>query len=269
MKIIGEKINATIPSVREAITGRDKGFLKNLALEQEAAGAALIDLNVGTGEGDVEEEIESMKWLVGLAGESVGCKLCVDSADPKVLEAGLEAGGERVGLLNSVKATDKNISEVLPLAARHGVPVIGLAMDDGGVPGDVEARLRAAGRILEGAEGLGMSRKDVFIDPLVMPISTDVSQGMLTLQTLRGLKERFPGAKAVLAVSNVSFGLPNRSLLNGTMALMTMLLSADALLIDPLDTRLMAQITAGETLLGGDRHCRRYTRAARGGRLAW
>jgi len=267
MLIIGEKINATIPRVREAILNHDEEFLVKLAVDQEAAGAGLVDLNVGTGEGTAEDEVRNMKWLVGLVMDKVKCGLCIDSDNPFVLEAGIEAAGERTGMVNSVKATEKNLAEVLPLVASRGLPVIGLAMDEAGIPRDSDARVRAAGRILEAAEKLGVPREKVYIDPLVMPVSTDITQGKVTLDTLRDFKATYAGARSVLAVSNVSFGLPNRALINSSLVLMAMRNDVDALLVNPMDRKLMGSVLAGDALLGRDRHCRKYARAARQGKI--
>jgi cobalamin-dependent methionine synthase I len=263
MIIVGENINATIPRVRQMILGRDEESLRGLALAQAEAGAGLIDVNVGTGEGSAKDEVDDMRWLAGLVRESSGAKLCIDSADGKVLQAGLREGGDRVGLINSVKATDENMAEVLPLAAEHGVPVIALAMDEKGIPVEAASRLRACDRIAEGAAARGIPLADIYFDPLVMPVSTDVRQGMVTLETLREIKARFPGAKTIIALSNVSFGLPRRTLVNQAMLHMAMYLGVDAALVNPLDAGLMAAIRAAEAVTGRDRYCRRYTRAMR------
>jgi 5-methyltetrahydrofolate--homocysteine methyltransferase len=263
MLIIGENINATIPRVKQMIVDHDEGSLVELAKRQAAAGAAVIDVNVGTGEGTAEDEISDMKWLVGLLLNSVDCKLCIDSADIAVLKAGIEAGGERVGMVNSVKATDANIAEVMPLAAERNLPLIALCMDESGIPKDAETRLKACEKILKSAEAHGMPAENLYFDPLVMPVSTDITQGATTLDTLRGIKENFPRAKTVLALSNVSFGLPKRTLINQAMAHMAQYIGVDALLISPLDSALMTAVKAGEVVMGRDRHCRKYSRAAR------
>jgi 5-methyltetrahydrofolate--homocysteine methyltransferase len=263
MLIIGENINATIPRVKHMIMDHDADGLVELAKRQEAAGAAIIDVNVGTGEGAAEDEAGDMKWLVGLLSDGVGCKLCIDSADPAVLKAGIEAGGERVGMVNSVKGTEENIAEVMPLAADNGLPLIALCMDESGIPKDAETRLKTCEKILKGAEAHGVPTENLYFDPLVMPVSTGITQGAATLETLRGIKENFPQAKTVLALSNISFGLPGRTLINQAMAHMAQYMGVDALLISPLDPALMTAVKAGEAVMGRDRHCRKYSRAAR------
>lgn len=263
MLIIGENINASIPRVKQMIIDHDSDSLVALAKEQEAAGAEIIDVNVGTGEGTALDEIKDMQWLVSLLSKHVGCKLCIDSADVAVLKAGIAAGGGQVGMVNSVKATDENISAVMPLAADNNLPLIALCMDESGIPEDAETRLRICDKIFEGSAVQGIPAENIYFDPLVLPVSTDISQGATTLKTLMGIKNRFPETKTVLALSNVSFGLPVRTMINQAMAHMAQFLGVDALLVNPLDPALMTAIKAGDAVLGQDRYCRRYSRAAR------
>ncbi len=263
MLIIGENINATIPRIKDLIVNHDGTALGDLAVKQEQAGANIIDVNVATGAGTAEDEINDMKWLIELVMDKVDVKLCVDSADTAVLRAGLEAGGEKIGLINSVKATEKNIAEVLPLAAESGLPVIALAMDEEGIATDSATRLKACEKVIKGAETHNVPVENIFFDPLVMPVSTDIKQGVTTLETLKGIKEEFPQAKTVLAVSNISFGLQKRTLINQALIHMAQYLSVDALLVNPLNAEFMLAIKAGETVMGRDRHCRKYSRAVR------
>jgi len=263
MIIIGENINATIPRIKDLIVNHDGPALEDLAVRQEQAGADIIDVNVATGAGTAEDEISDMKWLIELVMARVDIKLCVDSADTAVLRAGLETGGEKIGLINSLKATEKNIAEVLPLAAEYGLPVIALAMDEDGIAADSATRLRACEKVIKGAETCSVPVENIFFDPLVMPVSTDIKQGVTTLETLKGIKEEFPQARTVLAVSNISFGLQKRTLINQALIHMAQYLSVDALLVNPLNAEFMLAIKAGETVMGRDRHCRKYSRAVR------
>lgn len=263
MLIIGENINASIPKVREAILSRDGDFIRALAIRQEEAGAGLIDINVGTGEGTAQDEIESMQWAVNLVSSAVKTNLCIDSDNAVVLEAGIAAAGARAGMINSTKGSPQSLSAIMPLAQRTGLPVIGLAMDDEGIPRSAQERLVIAGRILAAARAHGVLDERVYIDPLVMPVSTDINQGAVTLETVRLIKERHPEARCVLAVSNVSFGLPRRSNINTALICMAAYLGVEAVLINPLHRTLRAAVLSSDTLLGRDRHCRKYTRAVR------
>ncbi len=263
MIIIGEKINASIPKTQEAILQKDAGFLIELAQRQERSGAKFIDVNVGTGKETASQEQETMKWLIGLLKDKLDTKLCIDSADPKVIQAGLEAAGEKAGFINSVKGVQEKIDQVFALVSKYDVPVIALAMDEEGIPKEVSKRVSVCRKIIEGAKKHNVSLDKIYFDPLVMPISTDNLSGFTTLKTLETIKKEFPECKTCLAVSNVSFGLPKRSLINRTMLSMALYLGVDALLVNPLDQALTSAIKACEVILGKDRHCRKYTRAFR------
>jgi 5-methyltetrahydrofolate--homocysteine methyltransferase len=263
MIIIGEKINATLSSVKSMILNRETKRLVELAKKQAESGANFIDVNVGTGVGSLEDEIESIQWAVKSIQEQVDTPLCIDSADPKVMETGLKILDNKPAMINSAKAEKANLEAVVPLAAEHDSFLIALAMDESGIPTTVDGRLRCCDTILGVCEKYGVSIQNLYIDPLVMPISTDIKSGMVTLNTLTAIKENFPGAKTVTGLSNVSYGLPQRSRLNVAYLHMCILAGLDAAIIDPLDKQLMDAIKTGEVLVGKDRHCRRYMRASR------
>jgi 5-methyltetrahydrofolate corrinoid/iron sulfur protein methyltransferase len=260
MITIAEKINATIPATRRIIEERDAAALLDLAERQAAAGADYIDVNVGTGHGSGADEIAAMAWAVSTIQEKVATPLCIDSADAAVLEAGLAARQGRPALINSTKATVENLAAVAPLAARFKLPLVGLAMDKTGIPPSAEARLAACWSIAEYCAELGIPEENLFFDPLVVPVSTDIRQGQVTLETIRAIKGALPKAKTVLAVSNISFGLPQRKRLNGAFIQMAVAAGLDGGILNVLDHDLMGAIRAAEVLVGKDRHCRRYTR---------
>jgi len=263
MIIIGEKINATLPSVKSIILNRETKGLVDLAKEQADAGANFIDVNVGTGVGSLEDEIESIKWAVESIQKEVETPLCIDSADPKVIETGLKLLDKKSSMINSVKAEKYNLEALVPLAAEHDSLLIALAMDESGIPKTAEGRLRCCETILSVCESYGVSIQNVYIDPLVMPISTDINSGMVTLKTLTAIKKKFPGARTVTGLSNVSYGLPERYRLNIAYLHMCIFAGLDAAIVNPLDEALMAAVKTGEVLAGKDRHCRRYMRAFR------
>jgi 5-methyltetrahydrofolate--homocysteine methyltransferase len=263
MIIIGEKINATLPSVKSIILNRETKSLIDLARKQAESGANFIDVNVGTGVGSLEDEIESIQWAVEGIQEQVDTPLCIDSADPKVMETGLKLLVKKPAMINSAKAEKSHLDAIVPLAAEHDSFLIALAMDESGIPKTVEGRLRCCDTILGACEKYGVSIQNLYIDPLVMPISTDINSGMVTLKTLTAIKEKFPGVKTVTGLSNVSYGLPERGRLNVAYLHMCISSGLNAAIIDPLDQALMAAVKTGEVLAGKDRHCRRYMRAFR------
>lgn len=263
MLIIGEKINATRASIKTIIQSRDEAGLLDLARKQAAAGAGYIDVNVGTGVGTLEDEIDSMRWAVDVIQREIDTPLCIDSADPAVLESGLQTRDGRPSMINSTKAEKEGLKKVVPLASKYDALLVGLTMDETGIPKTAEDRLRAGEKIADACGEFGVPLKNVYFDTLVMPISTDVKQGLITLDTIKKIKQRFPEAKTVLGLSNISYGLPQRSRVNSAFMEMAIYAGLDGAIIDPMDEALMAAVKAGEVLVGRDRHCRKYMRAFR------
>lgn len=263
MIIIGEKINASLSEIRTVVEKRDEIGLLEQARMQAAAGADFIDVNVGTGMGTPDDEILSMQWAIETIQDQIETPICVDSADPEVLEAGLRARHGRQTLINSTKAEREHLGQVVPLAREYKSLLVGLAMDESGIPKTVEERLMACEKIASACESHDVSLEDVYFDPLVLPVSTDVTQALVTLNTLSEIKSRFPGAKTAMGLSNVSYGLPERSRLNRAFLHMAIYAGLDAAIMDPLDEGLMLSVKTGEALTGKDRFCRRYTRVFR------
>jgi cobalamin-dependent methionine synthase I len=264
MLIIGEKINASLGRVKTIMESRDAPGLLEFAREQTSAGADYIDVNVGTGLGSQEDEVEAMTWAVETIVNELDTPICIDSADPTVLEAGLKAKGDRTALVNSAKAEQGSLQDVVALAKRFEAPLVGLAMDEKGIPRTAEERLNACKQIAAVCESASFPMEMVYFDPLALPISTDINQGLVTLETIRQIKEKFPGAKMVLGLSNISFGLPERGRMNCAFLQMAALAGLDAAIADPLDRELMLAVKTANVLLGRDRHCRKYMRAFRG-----
>jgi 5-methyltetrahydrofolate corrinoid/iron sulfur protein methyltransferase len=263
MIVIGEKINATRSVVRKIIEQRRADQLVDLAQKQAAAGAAYIDVNVGTGRGTQLDEVEAMQWAVGTLNTAVDKPLCIDSADPVVMEAGLEAMAQRPAMINSIKADTKYLKSVLPLVARFKAPVVALAMDGKGIPKSVEGRIDACRMIATVCRDFEVPIESVFFDPLVLPVSTDARQGKVTLDTLAAIKQTFPGARTTLGLSNISFGLPGRVLVNAAFLQMAIYAGLDAVIMDPLNEGMMQAARTGDALMGKDRHFRKYSRAFR------
>lgn len=263
MIIVGENINASIPAISSVIQRRNTEALLDLAHKQADAGVDYIDVNVGSEVGSREEEVAAIQWALKSIQEHVDTPLALDSADPLVLETGLQMREGRPSLVNSTKGEDKSLREILPLAKKYHMPVVALAMDEAGIPKNVEQRLQVCHKIARVCAEYGVPLEDVFFDPLVLPISTDINQGMIALKTVEGIKEAFPMAKTIMGLSNVSFGLPERSALNAAFILMAVYAGLDAALINPLQNELIFALRAADVLTGNDRRCRRYVRYLR------
>lgn len=252
--IIGEKINPTgRKKMAAALEAGDYDYLRDLAISQVKAGAEVLDVNVGVPGLD---EAALMAEIVKLVSEWVEAPLCLDSPNPAVLAAGLAAAPGKP-LVNSVSGEESRLQSVLPLVKERGAAVIGLIMDDTGIPASPEARLAVAEKILERAVRLGIPAEDVIIDPLVMSVGSDSQAGRVTLAAIALIKNQL-GANINLGASNVSFGLPDRLLINQAFLALAMGAGASCAITDPL--KLSGIIRAADLLLGRDEYAARYLR---------
>ena len=250
MIVIGEKINGTLPMVKTAIQNRDRERLLDLAKQQAGAGASYIDVNVGTGIGSREDEIQAMEWAVETIQSEVEVPLSIDSADPAVLETGLKSRNGKPTLVNSTKAEEESLEKTVPLARTYNASLVALTMDEEGIPKTVQDRLRAGEKIVAACQRYGVPIEEVFFDLLVMPISTDVKHGLITLNAVTEVKKTFPGSKTVLGISNISYGLPARGRLNSAFLYMAVCAGLDAAIIDPLDEEIAAAVKTARVLVG-------------------
>jgi len=264
MLVIGERINATRKAVKEALSSRDAAFIRGEAAAQAEAGADYIDVNGGT---SPAAERENMIWLVEEVQAAASLPLCLDSANAEVIEEGLKRHRNGRALVNSISMEKGRHESVLPLVKEHGAQVVALALDDSGIPRGADDRLRVVAKIVEEVERAGIALSDVFIDPLVMALSADQGAARLALEVVAGIKKRWPELKTTCGLSNISFGLPRRRLLNRTFLAMLMAFGLDSAIVDPLDEKLMAAVHAGRALCGLDEFCMGYIRAHRSGRL--
>lgn len=265
MLVIGEKINATNRSVGEAIIGRNREFIEDLARKQAEAGADFIDVNAGIGKGSGQNEAEAIEWLVEVVQAVTDKPLVIDSDTPDVIEAGLRNYNGDGLIVNSVTAEPEKLESIGALAAGRKASLVALAMGAEGIPDTAEKRLEACDKIMTHLPKLGITEEQVFFDPLVLPISVDSRQGMVTLETIKQIKARYPAAKTVMGLSNISFGLPMRKLINRSFLLMAASVGLDAAILDPLDTKVMGLIKVADMLVGRDTSCRNFTRSFRKG----
>lgn len=267
MLVIGENINASNKLVAEAIAKRDEEFLVNLAKAQARSGADFIDVNAGSGYGSLQETTAAIRWLVGIIQAAIKQPLAIDSDSPEVIEAALqEYHGERL-IINSITAEPARLESIGPLVAERQAHVIALAMGTEGIPDRVEKRLAACEQIMAYLTGLGVKAEQVLFDPLVLPIAVDTRQGLVTLKTIEQIKSRYPDAKTVMGLSNISYGLPRRKLVNRAFLLMAAYAGLDAVIVDPLDNKAMSLIKVADMLVGKDPSCRAYLRAHRKGNI--
>ncbi len=228
-KIIGERINPTGKKLfKEALKNHDINYILNQALEQVSAGADILDVNVGLPEIDEKAMmVEVVKALQGITD----LPLQIDSTKPDVIEAALRVCNGKA-IVNSVNGEEESLEKILPLVKKYGAAVVGLTLDKNGIPPTAEERFAVAEKILKAAEGYGISRENVFIDCLTLTASTEQKAVMETVKAVKMVKERL-GLKTVLGVSNISFGLPARELINSTFLSMALANGLDLPIINP------------------------------------
>jgi cobalamin-dependent methionine synthase I len=262
--LVGERLNSTRRAVAEAIAARNAEFVRKEATAQVQAGAHFLDVNAAA---RVSLELEDLAWMVRVVQEAVETPLCIDSPNPKAIAAGIAAAKGEV-MVNSITADLERAEQILPLVRDRGARVVGLTMTEAGMPNTAAERRNLAVAIVDLAAKHDVPADRVYIDALVRPVSTEAAQGREFLESLRLIKSVVPGAHLICGLSNISFGLPHRHLLNRTFLAMAMAMGLDAAIVDPLDARLMATVRAGCALLDMDEYCMGYLSAHRGGRLA-
>jgi 5-methyltetrahydrofolate--homocysteine methyltransferase len=261
--VIGEKINATREDVTGVIEGRNESALVDLAVSQVKAGADYVDVNVADRKSDREFEQKSMVWAVEVIERAIDTPLVIDSADPKVIQAGLSAVNKKPPIVNSVSGSSSSLENILKLAKDAGSQVVALAMDDNGIPDNAEDRVKICRSIVLSAEKVGFPFEKLIFDPLVLPIGVQPQAARIALRTLQQIKELASSASTVMGVSNVSYGLPRRGFINQVFLSLAALAGLDYAILDPLDRQLMHSLRATEAVLGRDKHCRKYISAIR------
>ena len=266
MLLMGESINGTRKQVAEAIQARDAEFIKTLATDQVEAGAAVLDVNGGVAGGD---EIADMTWLIETVMGVTDMQLMVDSASAAVLEHGVKViidKGGKVPFINSISGEQARIDAALPLVEKYKCPVIALCLSEEGIPPTAEDRFAVAQQLHDLCTGVGLPAEDVWVDPLVLSVSADPAAPQVAMETLKLVKERLP-VRTTGGLSNVSFGLPNRPLLNRTFVAMCAGLGIDAAVLDVRNKQMIATIKSIEALRGEDNFCGAYLKAHRAGIL--
>lgn len=250
--VIGEKINPTgRKKLAAALQEGNLDYVRTLATRQVEAGADILDVNVGVPGVD---DVALIQQVVKLLAEEYDVPLCIDSPNPAALAAALPLCPGRT-LVNSVNGEEKSLETVLPLVKEHGAAVIGLTMDDNGIPKDAEMRVAIAEKIIERAAKLGIPADDIVIDPLVLTVGADQMASSITLETIEMVKREF-GVNVNVGASNVSFGLPERDTINLAFLSMAIYAGATCAITDPMKYSL--HIHATDLLRGRDANALRY-----------
>ncbi len=258
--IIGERINPTgKKKFKEALRQNDIGYILNEALKQEDAGAHILDVNVGLPEID---EGQMMSAAVKAISSTVTLPLQIDSSEPDVIERALRIYNGKA-MINSVNGKRETMEAVFPLVKKYGGVIVGLALDEDGIPPTAEGRLAVAEKIVKTAESYGIDRRDIVIDALTLTISAQQKESAETIKAVRLIKERL-GVKTILGVSNVSFGLPRRELVTSAFFALALDSGLDACIINPCADAVMDTYRAYRALSGIDENCADYIAAYTG-----
>ncbi len=255
--IIGERINPT--SRKDIIRGlknKDYQIIRNEAEAQIQRGAHALDINIGTPGID---QRETMGRIINILQRSFKAPIVIDSTDPEVIEKGLRTFHGKA-MVNSVNGEQKSLERILPLVKRYGAALIGLTLDETGIPDTAAERFNLAAKIVRECSRYGIPERDIYIDALSLTIGSDETAAIVTLETLRMIKENLK-VNTILGISNISYGLPRRDLINAAFLAMAIANGLDAAIIDPLDTSIMQTWRGASLLAGRDKNAGHY--------LAW
>ncbi len=265
MLVVGELINASRKQIKEAIQNEDIATIQTIAKDQWENGAGYIDVNAGV---FVGKESNYMNWLIKTVQETVDAPCCIDSPDPKVVESALDIH-KGTPIINSISLEKERYDNLLPIVTKNDCKVVALCMSDSGMPETAEDRFSIAEELVSSLVKKNVPEDNIYVDPLVQPISTNDSYGIEFLKAIEMIMTRLSGVHTICGLSNISYGLPKRILINQTFMIMAIERGLDTAIINPMDRRMMAGIYAAETLIGKDSFCMNYLDAYRSQKLEY
>lgn len=260
-EVIGERINTSRKKVQAAVADRDADYIINDVKQQQEAGADYIDVNAGA---RIGHETEDMKWLLDTIQPVVTAPLSLDSPDPAVLEMAFQVV-ERMPMINSISLEKDRFDAMMPFLGGKECKVIALCMDDTGMPVSSDDIFARASTLVDELTKIHIPVHHIYIDPLVQPISTDSKKGLLVLDAVRDIKAAYPDVHITGGLSNISYGLPQRKIINRTFVALMMSAGMDSAIMDPLDPSIMATIKTADMLIGNDDFCGNYLKGVRAG----
>jgi cobalamin-dependent methionine synthase I len=263
MIIIGELINASRKAVKKAIETGDSEAIQKIAKDQAEHGADYIDVNAGI---FVDQEAEYLSWLVETVQKVTDTPCAIDSPSPKAIEAALKVH-QGTAMINSISFEKDRYDDLMPIIAGTDLKVVALCMSDEGMPVTVDDRLKVADKLINGLIQNHIPVENIFVDPLVQPLAIDKTYGIEFINTIEAIKEKFKGIHTACGLSNISYGLPGRKILNRTFMIQAILKGLDGAIINPLDQDMIASIITAEALAGKDEYCMNYIKAFRAGKI--
>ena len=264
MLIIAERINATRKRIRKAILDRNADLIRQETRNQLEAGANYIDANAGI---EASREPEDLKWLVQTIQSEAECLVALDSTNADALRAALPLVKGTPPMINSITGENGRHEDVLPLVRDSSARVVALTIGPQGMPTSVDERIDAAAIIVDLLVGHDIGLDRVYFDPIIYSAATDGNAGRMALETVHRLRARFPEVHITCGLSNISFGLPRRNILNRTFLPMLLSAGLDSAIMDPTEPHMMTAVLAAEAILGRDELCMNYITAERAGKL--
>ena len=256
--IIGDRLSTVQSNVEKALSERDSEFIKQEAHSQVQAGANMLNLNIGT---VVENKLECIEWMINNIREVVDVPLSIESTNPEVIRAALDMLNQEETLIHSISLERERWDSLIGILKETKCRFVGLCMDDRGAVGSWERRYRLARELISRLDDENISRERLFIDPVVLPASVDHKGPLTALKALEKIKENYPEIKTIAELNAVSYGLPQRRLINRNYIALLLRSGLDAARLDPLDKELMANILTVEMLLGKDDFCAKFLEA--------
>lgn len=263
MLIIAERINTSRKYISQAIVSQNTAFIQDEAKAQDLAGADYIDVNAGT---FVGEEAEKLQWVIEAVQEVTTKPLCIDSPDPAVIKAMVPLV-KQTPMVNSITLEKERIEGILPIVAEYKTKVIALCQSEESMAETFEDKLKIAEQLVERVTAAGIPIENLYIDPLVYPLSTNPLSAVATLRAIREIMKRFPGVHTTCGLTNVSYGLPARKLVNRTFLVSAIASGLDSAILDPTDKLLFSALSAALVVNGKDDFCMNFITAFREGKI--
>ncbi|MFV0437446.1 MAG: dihydropteroate synthase [Desulfopila sp.] len=261
--VIGERINTTLKKVQAAVANKDADYIMNDVRLQTEAGATYIDVNAGARIGHEEED---MRWLLEVVQKATDLPLCLDSPDPAILEMAYSLVGKKP-LINSISLEKERFEPMMRYLEGKECRIIALCMDDNGMPKSADDIVGRATTLVEKLEKIGFKRDDIFIDPLIQPMSVDITNGQMAMTAIATIMRELKGVHTTGGLSNVSYGLPQRRIINRCFLAMMIAHGYDSAIMDPLDKDIMALMQTADMLAGNDEFCMEYLTAVRADKI--
>lgn len=253
MIIIGEKLNSSIPKTLEALNSKDEAYIVDLIKSQEECGADYLDINTAV----CENEVENLKWVIGLVLSNCKCGIMLDSPSSSTIKEVIGLCNGRKVIINSI-TVDERIDELMPVIKETGGGVVGLPISKEGMPNTAQKRVENATKLIQKLTDFGIDEKNIYIDALAETLATESENCMIAIDTIAGLSKLYPNVNTTCGLSNVSFGLPKRLLINSAFLAMAIASGLSSAIMDITSLGMRNMLYASLAVAGHDEYCMDY-----------